>query len=242
MIGVSGVARCLAALAGRAASAALAARPIWQSHGPAQALPGAPVHGLRQPALDPRGTGYSATQAQDRDRQRGAVRAGPVPRLADAGRASCPSSTPTSSSRWPARNSAWSVPSSSSGWSPSCCGARSRSPAARTTCSAGLSAPGIAAGSRFQSFENIGMALGIMPVTGVPLPFVSTAARRSGRLRSTSVVRVAHIHRHAREVRSTRPDDRSGRVARADGQNRTRPLDRRGSITPVPEPHGDGRL
>ena len=25
----------------------------------------------------------------------------------------------------------------------------------------------------FQTFENIGMALGIMPVTGLPLPFVS---------------------------------------------------------------------
>jgi rod shape determining protein RodA len=25
----------------------------------------------------------------------------------------------------------------------------------------------------FQAFENIGMTLGIMPVTGVPLPFVS---------------------------------------------------------------------
>ena len=25
----------------------------------------------------------------------------------------------------------------------------------------------------FQAFENIGMALGIMPVTGLPLPFVS---------------------------------------------------------------------
>ncbi|GGU56571.1 hypothetical protein GCM10010211_21820 [Streptomyces albospinus] len=34
-------------------------------------------------------------------------------------------------------------------------------------------ASGIVAGFAFQSFENIGMTLGIMPVTGLPLPFVS---------------------------------------------------------------------
>lgn len=36
-----------------------------------------------------------------------------------------------------------------------------------------LVATGIVAWLTFQTFENIGMALGIMPVTGVPLPFVS---------------------------------------------------------------------
>jgi rod shape determining protein RodA len=34
-------------------------------------------------------------------------------------------------------------------------------------------AAGIVAWFSFQSFENIGMAMGIMPVTGIPLPFVS---------------------------------------------------------------------
>ncbi len=34
-------------------------------------------------------------------------------------------------------------------------------------------AAGIVAWLAFQSFENIGMALGIMPVAGIPLPFVS---------------------------------------------------------------------
>jgi rod shape determining protein RodA len=34
-------------------------------------------------------------------------------------------------------------------------------------------AAGIVAWFAFQSFENIGMTLGIMPVTGLPLPFVS---------------------------------------------------------------------
>jgi rod shape determining protein RodA len=34
-------------------------------------------------------------------------------------------------------------------------------------------AAGIVAWFAFQTFENIGMTLGIMPVTGLPLPFVS---------------------------------------------------------------------
>jgi rod shape determining protein RodA len=36
-----------------------------------------------------------------------------------------------------------------------------------------LMAAGIVCWFTFQMFQNIGMALGIMPVTGVPLPFVS---------------------------------------------------------------------
>ena len=34
-------------------------------------------------------------------------------------------------------------------------------------------ATGVLCWFAFQAFENIGMTLGIMPVTGVPLPFVS---------------------------------------------------------------------
>ena len=36
-----------------------------------------------------------------------------------------------------------------------------------------VAAAGIACWWGFQAFQNIGMCLGIMPVTGVPLPFVS---------------------------------------------------------------------
>ena len=32
---------------------------------------------------------------------------------------------------------------------------------------------GVAAMWLFHTFENIGMAIGIMPVTGIPLPFIS---------------------------------------------------------------------
>ena len=37
-----------------------------------------------------------------------------------------------------------------------------------------LVATGIVAWLAFQMFENIGMCLGIMPITGIPLPFVSS--------------------------------------------------------------------
>ena len=43
----------------------------------------------------------------------------------------------------------------------------------RRTCSASVAAAGIACWFAFQTFQNIGMCLGIMPVTGVPLPLVS---------------------------------------------------------------------
>jgi rod shape determining protein RodA len=36
-----------------------------------------------------------------------------------------------------------------------------------------LVASGVVAWFSFQMFENVGMALGIMPITGIPLPFVS---------------------------------------------------------------------
>jgi rod shape determining protein RodA len=36
-----------------------------------------------------------------------------------------------------------------------------------------LAATGVAAWFGFQTFQNIGMNLGIMPITGVPLPFIS---------------------------------------------------------------------
>ena len=48
-----------------------------------------------------------------------------------------------------------------------------RSPAAADDLFGRLAAGGIACWFGFQAFQNIGMCLGIMPVTGVPLPFVS---------------------------------------------------------------------
>ena len=51
----------------------------------------------------------------------------------------------------------------------------------------------------FQVFENIGMTLGIMPVTGIPLPFVSYGG--SSMLTSCAggggLVQSVHMHRYA---------------------------------------------
>ena len=57
--------------------------------------------------------------------------------------------------------------------SASCSGGPAGSRCRPRTCSAGWSPPASLCWFAFQAFENIGMTLGIMPVTGLPLPFVS---------------------------------------------------------------------
>ena len=126
------------------------------------------------PALDPRGAGYNTEQARIAIGNGGRVRSGAVPRLADARPASCPSSRPTSSSPWRGRSSAWSAPELlivllGRG---DLAGAGASRPQADDLFGR-LAAAGIACWFGFQAFQNIGMCLGIMPVTGVPLPLVS---------------------------------------------------------------------
>ena len=80
----------------------------------------------------------------------------------------CPSSTPTSSSRWSARSSASSAPRCCSRCSRWSCGA----PGEQRPCSNDLFGTlvcvGVLAMFVFQIFENIGMTMGIMPITGHP--------------------------------------------------------------------------
>ena len=54
-----------------------------------------------------------------------------------------------------------------------CCGGRCGWPAGRPDLFGRLVAGGVACWFAFQAFVNIGMTLGIMPITGLPLPFVS---------------------------------------------------------------------
>ncbi len=62
-----------------------------------------------------------------------------------------------------------------------------------------LAAAGIACWFGFQSFQNIGMCLGIMPVTGVPLPLVSYG----GTSMFASLMAVGLLHNiHLRNQRS----------------------------------------
>ncbi|MDX6203636.1 MAG: rod shape determining protein RodA, partial [Frankiales bacterium] len=47
----------------------------------------------------------------------------------------------------------------------------------------------------FQGFENIGMCLGIMPVTGVPLPFISYGGSSLfANLIAMGLLQNVHIH------------------------------------------------
>ena len=77
--------------------------------GGAQALPGRPLPRLHQPRARPARRRLQHRAGAHRRRQRRPLRPGPLRRLADPLRASCPSSTPTSSSPSPARSSAWSA-------------------------------------------------------------------------------------------------------------------------------------
>ena len=85
---------------------------------------------------------------------------------------SSPSSRPTSCSRWPARSWAFSARRPIIGlfavvlW-------RGLRIAAQATGAQRLVAAGIVCWIGFQAFQNIGMNLGLTPVTGLPLPFVS---------------------------------------------------------------------
>ncbi len=166
-------------MAGRQPALARSARDRHGGHGaarlelPAARLPeGASplVHGLQ-----PRHPGrrIPAPPGADRGRVGRRVRQGPDQRDPDAGRASCRSRPPTSCSpRWP-RSSGSSVASCCSPCSCSCCGAcwssgwRAKDPFGT------LFAAGLASMILFQLVVNVGMVLGIMPITGIPLPFVT---------------------------------------------------------------------
>ena len=104
---------------------------------------------------------------------RAASRARACSRAARPTSPTCPSSTPTSSSRWWARSSAslgsalllalfaimvWRT------W---------RAAALAKDLFGTLVCVGVLAMLVFQIFENVGMTMGIMPITGIPLPFVS---------------------------------------------------------------------
>jgi rod shape determining protein RodA len=61
-----------------------------------------------------------------------------------------------------------------------------------------LVATGIVCWFTFQAFENIGMALGIMPVTGVPLPFVSYGGSSMfAALMGVGLLQNVHMRRYA---------------------------------------------
>ena len=128
--------------------------------------------GFTHPGNDPRGATYNLTQSITAVgagglRGRG-VRARPRPAST-----TCPSTRPTSRSR-PSRSSAASSARRSCCCSTCCRLARAEDRRrARATSTAAIVAGGIAFMFLFQVFVNAAMTMGIAPITGIPLPFVS---------------------------------------------------------------------
>ena len=120
-----------------------------------------------------RGAEYNLEQAKTAIGVGRAHRRRACSRARRPGSTSSPSSTPTSSSRRWGRSSASSAPAP-------CCALLSiiawriwrtaqlaRDPLGTLIC------VGVLSMFVFQVFENVGMTMGIMPITGIPLPFMS---------------------------------------------------------------------
>ena len=142
-----------------------------------------------RPATDRSDQTQAAVQpraVEDRDRHRWPRRRRAVQGHARRRTRTCPSSTPTSSSPWWGRSSASSAAPSLhralriAGLAP----LAHRPAVVRLLRHARR--VGVLAMFAFQVFENIGMTMGIMPITGIPLPFMSL--RRLG------------DHRHLRRI------------------------------------------
>ena len=170
-------------------------------------------------------TQYNLTAVEDRDRVGRDHRPGPVRGPPDEQRRTCPSSTPTSSSPWSARSSASSAAPTLIGALRRCSsGGSGASRGCRPTSSARSSRSACSAMFAFQVFENIGMTMGIMPITGIPLPFMSYggsaiiasfARGRPRRQRQHAEVQLAR-----RRSRGPGGADRSHGRSRAEGRSR----------------------
>ena len=153
------------------AAAALAARPAAVA--PAQGVPAAAPAGVSGSVARSARVGVRHPAVEDRDRQRPDVGQGVVRRARKTSCSSCRSTTPTSSFRSSARSWGSSARSLLLGlflvwlWR----GARIAS-AARDRFGA-LAAVGVVSMVAFHVFVNVGMTVGIMPITGIPLPFIS---------------------------------------------------------------------
>ena len=139
----------------------------------AGALPAEPAAHLSQSRGGPAGGRATTPSSRGWRSARAAGSAPATPRARRSGWPSCRSSTPTSSSRSWARSSASSASwwRSLSSWrSSSAC---SGSPGGRPTPSAAWWSFGILGLFFTHVFENVGMTVNLMPITGIPLPFFS---------------------------------------------------------------------
>ncbi len=78
-----------------------------------------------------------------------------------------------------------------------------------------LVATGVACWFAFQAFENIGMTIGIMPVTGLPLPFVSYGGSSMfANLIAIGLLQNVHLHSQEGRGPARRPLPQAGHVRR----------------------------
>ena len=156
--------------------------------------PSADVAGLGlagRPVADHRRVGRAARHRADERRRR------PVA-------SSCRSRRATSCSPCSPRSSASSAPSWCSCCSRRCCGGSSRAPGARKDPFGTLFGAGLASMLLFQVFVNVGMVIGLLPVTGIPLPFITPRWR----------VARQHRHRPRRDAEREHPPATGGVVGR----------------------------
>ena len=70
-----------------------------------------------------------------------------------------------------------------------------------------IAAAGIGCWLGFQAFQNVGMCLGIMPVTGVPLPFVSSGGSSMfAVMLAVGLLQNVHLRTAASPTRFLAPD------------------------------------
>ena len=139
---------------------------------PARLPEGAPAQ-LPRPDGRPAGLRLPAAPVADRGRLRRAARQGPDERHAEPARLPAGPDDrlrlrdPRRGARVPRRDRRLRCSSSRSS------GGSSRPPGGRATRSARCSAAGLASMILFQLVVNVGMVIGIMPITGIPLPFIT---------------------------------------------------------------------
>ena len=140
---------------------------------PAQGVPADPADLVPAPRPGPGRDRLQRPPGQDRGRLRRPARRGPVPRHVHRRQLRPLGARPTSSSPSRARNSASSARPSSSRLLGIVVFRAIRAAQIADDMFGMLVASGVAIWFIFQTFVNVGMTIGIMPITGLPLPFIS---------------------------------------------------------------------
>ena len=165
--------------------------------------------GFIDPDADPSGATYNVNQSITAVGAGRAGRARRRGRHADAASTTCPSTRPTSSSRRSPSSAASSARRSCCCSTCSWSGEGCKIVAVARDLFAAIVAGGIVFAFLFQVFVNVGMTIGIAPITGIPLPFVSVGGSSMiANLLAIGVLQAIHASRSQRRVCADRCADR----------------------------------